>query len=543
MIPLPNHGRGYGLAFDDFKDILWVSDTLNRRVKAYNTNVANWTDISEIPTVSFSVSQPPVDVAVDRKRNIVYTVGGWHGARLLTKYDVNTQIETTIDLGVGGIGVAVDEVTGYVYMTRGTSSSGDDVQVWDCSTSPFTLLQDTPRIGNPAGLAIANVSYNPLNLAKNDTIQGYGVDIGGTFAYEITYDNLGNAFPVTNVTALDTMPTELDYVSSTPAGVYDAGAHTVTWDLGDLPAGDPGGLIELVVRVNQTAVPGSTIYNYCTIESEETPPTTVEGEDPDNPDPGEPGTYVFVPADLWAVEYRWSASGGGPPEHPGWEWDPMPLFRSWVEVRIENIGAGDAYNVTAAIMDQPSNVTVDDGGVTLGNIFAGTSVWSADSFELMTDMGDPQDPNEQIFWRIEYDDASGNHHVIGNVPEFPPGSPAPPLGDMLARQARLWYPQQEPIPTVSMLHPNYPNPFNPETWLPYQLANDADVSIRIFDTKGQLVKMLGLGRKEAGFYKSRDRAAYWDGRNRWGEKVSSGVYFYILEAGKFTATRKMAIVQ
>ena len=88
---------------------------------------------------------------------------------------------------------------------------------------------------------------------------------------------------------------------------------------------------------------------------------------------------------------------------------------------------------------------------------------------------------------------------------------------------------------------NFPNPFNPETWIPYQLAKPVDVSIGIYAIDGKLVRTLDLGLQAAGMYQTRSRAAYWDGRNAFGEPVASGVYFYTLTAGDFTATRKMSI--
>ena len=96
-------------------------------------------------------------------------------------------------------------------------------------------------------------------------------------------------------------------------------------------------------------------------------------------------------------------------------------------------------------------------------------------------------------------------------------------------------------PKETGLLPNYPNPFNPETWIPYNLADDADVQITIYDTKGALVRQLDLGHQMAGYYTNRSRAAYWDGRNGGGESVASGLYFYTLTAGDFTATRKMLV--
>ena len=98
-------------------------------------------------------------------------------------------------------------------------------------------------------------------------------------------------------------------------------------------------------------------------------------------------------------------------------------------------------------------------------------------------------------------------------------------------------------PDVTHLYPNYPNPFNPETWIPYQLSKRADVTLRIYSVTGELVRTLSLGHQSAGIYQSRSRAAYWDGRNDIGEPVASGIYFYTLIAGEFTATRKLLILK
>ena len=96
-------------------------------------------------------------------------------------------------------------------------------------------------------------------------------------------------------------------------------------------------------------------------------------------------------------------------------------------------------------------------------------------------------------------------------------------------------------PKKTALLPNFPNPFNPETWIPYQLAEAADVTMMIYAVDGRLVRRLDLGHRSAGIYESRSRAAYWDGRNAFGEPVASGVYFYTLTAGDFSATCKMLI--
>jgi len=99
------------------------------------------------------------------------------------------------------------------------------------------------------------------------------------------------------------------------------------------------------------------------------------------------------------------------------------------------------------------------------------------------------------------------------------------------------------IPAKSGLFQNFPNPFNPETWIPYQLKEDSEVNVRIYNTSGQLIRTLNLGHKPAGLYTNQDRSAYWDGKNDAGEHVSSGVYFYSIQAGKYTATMKMTITK
>ena len=96
-------------------------------------------------------------------------------------------------------------------------------------------------------------------------------------------------------------------------------------------------------------------------------------------------------------------------------------------------------------------------------------------------------------------------------------------------------------PKETALLANYPNPFNPETWIPYQLAKSADVTLRIHAVDGTLVRTLSLGHKTVGTYQNRSRAVYWDGKNEVGEPIASGVYFYTLTADDFTATRKMLI--
>ena len=98
-------------------------------------------------------------------------------------------------------------------------------------------------------------------------------------------------------------------------------------------------------------------------------------------------------------------------------------------------------------------------------------------------------------------------------------------------------------PKETVLGQNFPNPFNPETWIPYQLSRDSDVMIKIYDISGSKIRSLNLGRKSIGSYMTSATAAYWDGKNDTGEHVSSGVYFYTLQTEGFSATRRMVILK
>ena len=98
-------------------------------------------------------------------------------------------------------------------------------------------------------------------------------------------------------------------------------------------------------------------------------------------------------------------------------------------------------------------------------------------------------------------------------------------------------------PTETALLLNFPNPFNPETWIPYQLAESANVTLTIYDSIGAVVRRIDLGHRLAGYYTERTRAAYWDGRNASGETVASGLYFYQLATPSYRQLRRMVILK
>ena len=151
--------------------------------------------------------------------------------------------------------------------------------------------------------------------------------------------------------------------------------------------------------------------------------------------------------------------------------------------------------------------------------------------------------NLEETWHLENPGAAAPYARPISLADYPPFQQLPPevqryllkhFGE--TANAEAWQ-----TPEVTSLLPNYPNPFNPETWIPYQLAKPTDVTLTIYDIQGRVVRDLDLGHQRAGMYHSRSRAAHWDGRNAQGEPVASGLYFYTLKAGDFAATRKMLI--
>jgi uncharacterized repeat protein (TIGR01451 family) len=283
---LQNCNSSFGIALDEIRDTLWVADPAAGIVRAYNVTAGlttgNWI---EDTSKSFMPSHKPVDVAVDRLRGFVYTVSMSFGAatppgtgsNLLSKYDLTTGIEATGTLVDQGVGVSVDEVTGYVYLTLSPYGRGltqGDLEVWDTSTSPWTLVQTSKVSGSPAGIYVPQeeVAYNPLHLSKRDMPDP--VLPSETITYNITYDNLANVFDVHNVILIDYLPTETTFVSASGGGTYDPTNHTVTWTIGTLTALSGPYYETLTVSVKPDT-PNMTIVNYVTIDSDETPPTTI----------------------------------------------------------------------------------------------------------------------------------------------------------------------------------------------------------------------------------------------------------------------------
>ena len=215
-----------------------------------------------------------------------------------------------------------------------------------------------------------------------------------------------------------------------------------------------------------------------------------------------------------------------------------PVTRRGIEV-------GEATPVlalTGSIVDERPGVNTESLRVTVKNLTTDRAVASVTA-------------RDEADYRLTVIDIEmGRAATLGDVLEISVHSPnrligAEPLRHIVTvedvKRSRIHLPELVvyEIPSETQLLRNYPNPFNPETWIPYHLANDTDVSLFIYDMNGALVRELDLGHQRAGYYTDRSRAAYWDGRNGLGERVASGVYFYQLRAGDYLKLRKMVILK
>ena len=215
-----------------------------------------------------------------------------------------------------------------------------------------------------------------------------------------------------------------------------------------------------------------------------------------------------------------------------------PVTRRGIEV-------GEATPVlalTGSIVDEGPGVNTEGLRVTVKNLTTDRAVASVTA-------------RAEADYRLTVIDIEmGRAATLGDVLEISVQSPnrligAEPLRHIVTvedvKRSRIHLPELVvyEIPSETQLLRNYPNPFNPETWIPYHLATDTDVSLFIYDMDGVLVRELDLGHQRAGYYTDRSRAAYWDGRNGLGEGVASGVYFYQLRADSLVPLRKMVILK
>jgi len=435
----------------------------------------------------------------------------------------------------------VDTLPNGVAFGPGSSSSGANYNyinhtvTWNIGTLPansgtryLSLYVYVPS-GLPSGTLLTNVvtistTSQEITLVDNrstwDTEILYAQDpnnksvtpegnisAGQKLTYTVNFENVGTGSAF-GVYVTDILSTDLDdsTLALGDSGIYDPGTRTIIWNIGEVGPGS-GGSRSFSINARIDAPQGTEIINFATVYfpsvPEETRTNIVMNSIPIS------GNLTAKPQIIPSTWYTsWANDTRGSVRcHVG----ELANNQVVTDININTVKLNNTVpaNTTFRIKDtQPGfvgkvmEVTFNrhDAFLTLGNVSVGNTKVVKISGEL-TD-GTKFEGEATI--------------TIG----------------VLAAPAK---------PTEFALLQNYPNSFNPETWIPYKLAEDTDVTIRIYNASGLLVRTLNLGHQPAASYTTKETSAYWDGRNETGEQVSSGVYFYNIQAGKFTATKKMTV--
>ena len=386
----------------------------------------------------------------------------------------------------------------------------------------------------PAGLSLFHV---PLDVDGLDTVGDLKGMIGNGSNLAIVYDHATGSW---NSSSDDVMITaDLGIVLSMGSATtvtfegeaWDGGVSMISLQAGSnligLPVNDPRVMnVSDIMGLFGAGVVTSIIPAFTVL-------VTAAGDAGDGPVMGDAGYLVTA-----------SAAGTAALLGDGWTYSDMagaaPIALAGYSVE----GQTPVLDVNGSIVDEITGLAREGFRVKVKNLSTKASLNRVTSLEV-----------EAGGYNMTFVDLkSGNAARIGDVLEISADSPSPLIGvqpvrhivtadDVKSGILELEDLIAYEIPAETELLRNYPNPFNPETWIPYRLAEDADVSLTIYDVNGELVRSIDVGHQSAAVYESRAKAIYWDGRNRFGEQVASGIYFYSLSTGDFSATRKMVILK
>ncbi len=397
-----------------------------------------------------------------------------------------------------------------------------------------TVLSYTSMI--PAGTSLFHV---PLEVEGLETVGDLKTMLGDTVSLAIVYDDATGSW---NSRSDDVMITaDLGIILSTTAAIsytfegqpWGGGTSTVSLQAGDnligLPVDDPR--VENISDIIGLFASG-VVANVAVSTADGFPAVAAAGDANDGPVMGDAAYLVTAAANATAtlIGKGWSnnATGAAP-------------------IGLVSYNLNDqtpVLDVHGAVVDEITGLAREGFRVKVKNLSTKAALNKITSVE-MAEGG----------YNMTFVDLTDGHAArVGDVLEISADSPSPLIGVKPVRHivtiddvksSRVWLAAliAYEIPAETELLTNYPNPFNPETWIPYRLAEDAFVTLTIYDLTGQVVRTLEVGHRIAAVYESRSKAIYWDGRNEFGESVASGVYFYQLQAGSESFLRKMVILK
>ena len=476
----------------------------------------------------------PVTAMDDDGDDVTYSLGG------------DDMASFAIDAATGQLKTmaALDHETKASHTVMVTASDGTDMS----SITVTIMVTDVPEfmLAVPARQSLIHIPLKMAGLAKISDL----------------YDKLGGAANVNNLITRDAANDRWNSYLG-PEFQASVGDKTLTDDLGILAdmknavtlqlSGDPLGTdgvssIMLQTGTNLVGVPlkDSRITNvsdllgldgiednvgYIIVSDGGEYKTITRARDPG--DVAVTGGQSFI---LEATEAATVTITGD-----GWASSAATAAPSWISrMGIQKEGVTAALAVTGSIVDEVKGLT--DFHITVKNLSTGK-------------VGTVATSDDGVGYQLTFVDIeTGRAAQIGDHLEISARSADPLVGVeplrrvVTAEDVKRGHIQLDTlvtyeIPAKTELLRNYPNPFNPETWIPYRLAKDATVTLEIYDTTGGIVRNIHIGHQIAAIYESRSKAIYWDGRNNLGERVASGIYFYHLSAGDYSAARKMVILK
>ena len=383
----------------------------------------------------------------------------------------------------------------------------------------------------PSGVSLFHV---PLDDPDFNTIGDLRAELGTAVNSLVAYDDEGRLEPSSDSIAIAGGRGIIVSLSSEATITFEGEAWGDGTAMISLEAGDAN-LIGLPLMVEGV----EDIHDIMSLDAviqgvypNLTDFVAAEGDTGDGPVAGDAAYYVVASAaaNITVTGDAWRNSAGAataPIALSGYEVNNQtPVLSVFGSVVDEITGAAkEGFRVkvknltTKAAVSEITSVETEDGySVTLLDLANAHAARVGDVLEISADSPNPLIGVQPVRHVVTVDDVKGSTIQLENLIAYE-------------------------IPAETELLRNYPNPFNPETWIPYHLSEDADVSLTIYDANGALVRSIDVGHQTAAKYDTRSKAIYWDGRNQFGEQVASGIYFYSLEAGDFSATRKMVILK
>ena len=499
-----------------------------------------------MPSITLTAPALGTTVANGGSVTITATAGDGTGSGIASVMaDVSmldsTQTDVALMMGADGsysVDVAISDDNAAVNGSKTITVTAMDAAGNSAMAEAMVMLDNKMSFTSmiPAGTSLFHV---PLDVDGLDTVGDLKMKIGDAADLAIVYDSATGSWNSRSDAVAITSSLGIILSMSAEATVifdgdtWDGGTSTLSLSAGanliGLPVNDPR-----VTNVSDIAgLFAANVVSSVIVSTDDGFKLVGAAGDPgDAPVMGDAAYLVTA-----------SAAGNAVLIGDGWTYSAMaaaPVALAGYSVE----GQTAVLDVQGTVVDEISGLAREGFRVKVKNLSTKAALSSVSSVEAA-------DGYNMTFVDLK----AGNAARIGDVLEISADSPNPLIGvqpvrhivtvdDVKNSTIQLEELIAYEIPAETELLRNYPNPFNPETWIPYRLAQDADVSLTIYDTSGTLVRSIDIGHQTAAVYDTKAKAIYWDGRNRFGEQVASGLYFYHLSAGDdFSATRRMVILK